>query len=152
MFIALKNSSIFVALKNSIRTPSIYLLMCNLNKEKYLIFLFSLSHTFTVFLFISSHGRHLLKLKLSLVFLSQWSNGSLASALHSRPNGLCFLPFLLFSFSVSHTPETLPKEWHTNFGSLASLLIKRSKTYPCMLSFALNQRADFVGLRRQAHK
>ena len=142
----------FVALKNSTKIPSIYLLVCNLNKKKCLIFVFTLSHTLTVFLSISSHELHFLTLKLSLVFLSQWSNGSLASALHSRPNGLCFLPFLLFSFSVSHTPETLPKKWHADFGSFASLFIKRSKTYPRMLSFALNQIADFVGLRRQAHK
>ena len=38
----------FVALKNSTKTPSIYLLMCNLNKEKFLIFLFSLSHSHCV--------------------------------------------------------------------------------------------------------
>ena len=108
-------------------------------------FSFSLSHTLTAFLSISSHGLHLLKLKLSLVFLSQWLNGSLASTLcfyFCFPQGrMAFASF--FSFS-----STCP----THLLSFASLLIKRSQTFPCMLSFALNQRADFVGLRRQAHK
>ena len=145
--------SIFVALKNSIRILSIYLLTCNLNKEKYLIFLFSLSHTLTVFLSISSHGLHLLELKaLTCVSLTMAEWLSLLQLSTQGRMASVFFPFVLFSFSASHTPETLPKEWHTNFGSLASLLIKRSKTYPCMLSFALNQRADFVGLRRQAYK
>ena len=50
-------------------------------------------------------------------------------------------------------PKSLPKEWYTDFGSFASLLlIKCSQTFPCMLSFSLNQRVDFVCFRRQAHK
>ena len=43
---------------------------------------------------------------------------SLTSALFTRPNGLSFLSFLPFSFSVSHTPKSLPKGWHADFGSL----------------------------------
>ena len=127
-------------------------------------FSFSLSHTLTMFLSISLHGLHLLKLKLSLVSLTmaEWLScfklklslvcfGSLfLPLLPTRPNGLCF--FLFFFFSVSHAPKSLYKERHADFGNFPSLLIKISQTFPCMLGFALNQRADFVGLRRQAHK
>ena len=143
----------FVALKNFTRIPSIYLLTVTWTKKNISFFFFSLSHTLTLFLSISSHGLHLLELKaLTCVSLTMAEWLSLLQLSTQGRMASVFFPFVLFSFSASHTPETLPKEWHTNFGSLASLLIKRSKTYPCMLSFALNQRADFVGLRRQAHK
>ena len=117
-------------------------------------FSFSISHSLTVFLSIfrtaplgwSSLFSVFYSLSNSRTHTKIGRTALCASALHSRPNGLCFLSFLLFSFSVSH------KEWHADFGSFASLLVERSQTFPCMLSFALNQRADFVGLRRQPHK
>ena len=70
-------------------------------------FSFSLTHTLTVFLSISSHGLHLSKwLNISLCFCSLWNSHTLAEygslcffflLQHStRPNGLFFLLFFFF--------------------------------------------------------
>ena len=102
-----------VALKNSMRTPPIYL-PC-VSKEKCLLFLF---HSLTLSLCFSLFfGLHL-QLKLSLfccvlLSLELTYNGqerlSVFSFFLTRPNGLCFPSFLLLSVSacltrLSHCP------------------------------------------------
>ena len=86
------------------------------------------------------------------MFLAHSKTPELLFVLQLTTQGRMASVFFLFFFSISAclTPMSLPKEWHADFGSFASLLVKRSQTFPCMLRFALNQRADFVGLRRQA--
>ena len=123
-------------------------------KKKCLLFSFSLTHTLTVSLYFFTRTAPPQAEALTCVCLTMAERLSCFSSplkcvslCHTHwPNGFFF--FLFFFFSVSHTPKSLPKEWHADFGSFASLLIKRSQTFPCMLSFALNQKTDFVGLEK----
>ena len=110
-----------VAFKNSMRTLPIYLPCVLLEQRKISPFSFSLTHTLTVFLSISSHELHLSKwLNISLCFAlsgthTHWPNMALCLFCFSPLQGrMAFASF--FSFS-----STCP----TRF---ATLLNKRSQT------------------------
>ena len=125
-----------VVAKNFMRTHQFIFLVCNLSKEKISPFSFSLTHTLTLFLSISSHGLHLSKcLNISLCFAlsgthTQYGQIALllqlsvfASAHNKAEWPLLSSFFCSISFSVSHTPKSLPKEMAADFGTL---LIKKS--------------------------
>ena len=89
-------------------------------------FSFSLSHTLTVFLYL--FGLHLstwsslfLCVLRTLKLTQKWPNMALLLQLSSvgRKASVFFL-FFFFSFSVSHTPMSLPKEWHVEQAHLMS--------------------------------
>ena len=122
--------------------------MCNLSKEKISHFSFSLTHTLTLFLSISSHGLHFSK--WLFVFCSLWNshtiwpNCTLASALcFSSAHNKAEWPLLSFffcsvSFNVSHTVTRLshcPRKWQLTLEHFSL----RSQTSPCFAHFSLNE-------------
>ena len=98
--------------------------MCNLSKEKSLLFLF---HSLTLSLFLSifrtappAEALSFLCFALSRTHTQLHSCFSSLFCFSSQQGRMAFA-FLLFcfvSFSVSHTPKSLPKEMAANFGTL----------------------------------
>ena len=125
-----------VAPKNSMRTPPIYLLVCNLSKEKCLLFLF---HSLTLSLCFSLFfGLHLqLKLSLFCVFAffgthNQWPRKTLGfSSAHKAEWPLfsffSFLPVSACLTRLSHCPRKMAADFGT-------LLIMRSQTFHALVT------------------
>ena len=120
-----------VALKNSMRTLLIYLPCVTWAKKNVFFFFFTLSHSHSVSLYLFTRTAPLKMAEYLFVFCSLWNAHTLAECPF-------FLSFLLFSFSMSHTPKSLPKKWQADFESFASLLIK--------------WKAEFEDSWNQAHK
>ena len=114
-------------------------IVCNLNKEKCLIFFFTLSHSHCVSLYFFTRiaPPQVEALTCVSLIMSEWLSCFSSLFQLSTQGRMAFASF--FSFS-----STCP----THLLSFASLLIKRGQTFPCMLSFALNQKTDFVGLEK----
>ena len=132
-----------VALKNSMITPPIYVPCVQLEQRKNVSFFLFHSLTLSLCLSISSHGLHLLKLKLSLVFLSQWPNGFLfASALLSSVflsvtlSGRMAFPFFSF-FSLQRVSHTC-SAFALNQKLTLEHFSLRSQTSPCFGHYPRN--------------
>ena len=108
------------------------------------LFSFSLSHTLTMFLSISSHGLHLLKLKVSLVFLSQRPNGSLALALYFNSPHKAEWPLLLSFLFLQRVQHT--------YSALHHFSLREVRPSHACSALLQTKKLTLWGLRRQAHK